>query len=99
MFYLRSNPGGRSSGVASSINIELDRVLAEFSFWPLGSVLTFDDVPVDGAIDLSSWFEVGYHEKRDITLTAPCQWALTAYPCELRSAETIAAERARRVGP
>jgi MFS transporter, DHA2 family, methylenomycin A resistance protein len=29
-------------------------VLAEFSFWPLGSVLTFHDVPVDGAIDLST---------------------------------------------
>ncbi len=66
-------------------------MLAEFSFWPLGSVPTFDDVPVDGAIDLSSWFEVGYHEKREVTLTA--------YPCQLRSAETIAAERARRVGP
>jgi hypothetical protein len=96
--YLRANPGGRSSGVASSVNIEtgLGRVLAEFSFWPLGWVLTFDDVPVDGAIDVSSWFEVGYHEKREVTVTAPCQWALTAYPCDFRSPETIAAERARR---
>ncbi len=74
-------------------------MLAEFSFWPLGSVPTFDDVPVDGAIDLPSWLEVGYHEKREVTLTALCQRALTAYPCQLRSAETIAAERARRVGP
>jgi hypothetical protein len=97
-FYLRSNPGGRTTGVASSINIEASRgrVLAEFSFWPLGWVLTFEDVPVDGAIDLSSWCEVGYHEKREVTVTAPCQWALTAYPCDFRSPETIAAERARR---
>ena len=97
-FYLRSNPGGRSSGVASSINTETGRgrVLAEFSFWPLGWVLTFDDVPVEGAIDLSSWFDVGYHEKREVTLTAPCQWALTAYPCDFRSQDAIAAERAQR---
>ena len=53
-------------------------------------------MPVDGAIDLSSWFEVGYHEKREVTLTAPCQWALTAYPCDFRSQEAIAAERAQR---
>jgi hypothetical protein len=97
-FYLRANDGGRSSGVASSIKIEAGRgcVLAEFSFWPLGWVLTFDDVPVDGAVDLSPWFQVGYHEKREVTLTAPCQWALTPYPCDFRSPETIAAERARR---
>jgi hypothetical protein len=97
-FYLRSNPGGRSSGVASSINIQTGRgrLLAEFSFWSLGWVLTFDDVPVDGAIDLSPWLEVGYHEKREVTLTAPCQWALTAYPCDFRSPDAIAAERARR---
>src|SRR5437899_2497126 len=39
------SPGGRSSGAASSVNIETGRgrVLAEFSFWPLGWVLTFDD--------------------------------------------------------
>ncbi len=43
-------------------------MLAEFSFWPLGSVPTFDDVPVDGAIDLPSWLEVGYHKKREVTL-------------------------------
>src|SRR5262245_60547031 len=96
--YLRSNPGGRNSGVASSINIETGRgrVLAEFSFWPLGWVLTLDDVPVDEAIDVSSWFEFGHHEKREVTVTAPCQWALTAYTCDFRSPETMAAERVRR---
>jgi hypothetical protein len=38
------------------------------------------------AVDLSSWFDVGYHEKGEVTLTAPCQWAaLTADPCDFRS--------------
>jgi hypothetical protein len=63
---------------------------------PHGWVPTFDDVLVDGAIALSSWFEVGYHEKGEVTVTAPFQWALTAYACDFRSPETIAAERVRR---
>lgn len=92
--YLRANPGGRTSGVASSINIEsrVGRVFAEFSFWPLGWVLTFDDVRVEGATDVSPWFEVGFHEKDRVTLSVRCQWAVTPYPVDFRSPEMVLAE-------
>ena len=34
----------------------IGRVLAEFSFWPLGWVLTFDDATVQGAPDtIPAW--------------------------------------------
>jgi hypothetical protein len=96
--YVRANRGGRTSGLASSVDLDrrLGRILAEFSFWPLGWVLTFDDVPLDGAIDVSCWFEIGFHEKQRVTLSVPCQWALSPYPADFRSPDTIVAERARR---
>ena len=33
--------------------------------------------------------EVGYHEKREVTVTTSCQRALTAYPCDFRSPKTM----------
>jgi hypothetical protein len=97
--YIRANPGGRSTGVVPSVNIHrrVGRVFAEFSFWPLGWVLTFDDVPVDGAVDVSPWFEVGFHDKQKFTLSVPCQWAVLAYPADFRSPDAILAERERRL--
>jgi hypothetical protein len=89
--YLSANKGARMSGVALTLR-ERDRkgyLLAEFSFWPLGWVLSFDDAPVDGTVDVSAWLELDYHEKRRITLGVPCQWAVAAYPCDFRAPDTI----------
>lgn len=93
--YLRANQGARVSGVVAVV-MERDRkghVLAEFSFWPLGWVLTFDDLDVDGAVDVSSWFEHGYHDKLNVAIAVPCQWAVMPYPLDFRAPETIVAER------
>jgi hypothetical protein len=96
--YLRANSGGRNTGVACTVAEEtgVGRVLAEFSFWPLGWLLTFDDVPVDGAVDVSSWFEIGYHDQRRFCCAVPCQWAHLAYPADFRSRKDILAQAARR---
>ena len=98
--YLQATPGGRSSGVVASIMTAtgVGRVLAEFAFWPLGWVLTFDDVAVNGAVEVSSWFEIGYHDKQPVVLAVPCQWVLTPNPADFRSSEAILEERARREG-
>ena len=74
----------------------IGRVPAEFSFWPLGWVLTFGDAPIQGALDVSDWLKIGYHEQRKFTCVVPCQWALTAYQLDFRSADRIMAARARR---
>jgi len=40
----------------SELERGIGRVLAEFSFWPLGWVLTFDDATVQGALDtIPAW--------------------------------------------
>ena len=59
-------------------------------------MLTFDDVPVDGALDVSSWAEIGFHDKQAHALSVPCQWALVPYPADFRTPEVIAAERDMR---
>jgi hypothetical protein len=95
--YLRANEGARISGIVTLVR-EKDckgYLLAEFSFRPLGWVLTFDDLEVDGAVNVSSWFEYGYHDKVQMALVVPCQWAVMAYPLDFRAPERIIAERAR----
>jgi hypothetical protein len=92
--YLRANPGARISGIAI-LGREEDRrahLVSEFSFWPLGWILTFDDLEVEGAVDVSSWLERGYHDKLQLALDVPCQWALMHYPLDFRSPDTILAE-------
>ena len=54
----------------SELERGIGRVLAEFSFWPLGWVLTFDDATVQGALDVSDCFKIGYQEQRKFTCWA-----------------------------
>ncbi len=91
--YLRANQGGRSSGLGFWVNYQkkLGQLVAEFSFWPLGWLLTLDELPVEGAVDVSSWSEMGYHDTVEIELAVPCQWALGPYPADFRSPEVFKA--------
>lgn len=84
--FLLANRGGRSSGLSFWVNYEKQygQLVTEFSFWPLGWLLTLDDRPVEGAVDVSDWSEVGYHDKKQINLSVPCQWAVTPYPADFR---------------
>ncbi len=85
--YIRANKGARSSGLACGVNLERESVelFSEFSFWPLGWLLAFDNMPLDGATDVTSWGYEGYHDKRSIEITVPCQWAIRPYPKDFRS--------------
>ncbi len=89
--YVRVNRGARSSGLGFRLEFssQTGQLLAEFSFWPLGWLLTLDDSPVPGAADVSEWSAVGSGEKRELTLAVPCQWAVSPYPADFRSSEQI----------
>ncbi len=84
--YLMANRGSRSSGLGFSINYDRKKgqLIAEFSFWPLGWLFTLDDLPVEGAVDVSAWSEVQYHDKSVVNVAVPCQWALGPYPADFR---------------
>ena len=80
--FLVASAATRSSGVAVLMSAETGsgRLIAEFSCWPLGWLLTFDSEAFEGATDVSAWSEIGFHEKLDINLKVPCQWAVSPYP-------------------
>src|SRR6266508_1759952 len=84
--FLRVNAGGRSSGIASIIDAPTRSgwLIAEFSFRPLGWLLTFDDNTIPGTMDVSAWSEVGFHTKVDLDIKVPCQWAEYAIPGDFR---------------
>ncbi len=89
--YMRANRGGRSSGLGFQLEFSsgTGQLLAEFSFWPMGWVLALDDAPVPGAVDVSAWSAIGFGEERELALAVPCQWAVSPYPADFRSAEEI----------
>ncbi len=84
--YLRANPGGVSTGITIAMDMEGRRghLVAGFSFWPLGWILTIGEGPVHGATNVSDWTRCGYHDKAPATVEVPCQWAISVYPGDFR---------------
>ena len=89
--YLRANQGARSSGLGFRLEFSsrIGQLLAEFSFWPLGWLLTLDDTPVPGAVDVSAWSTLAFGDKQEVSAAVPCQWAVSPYPGDFRSFEAI----------
>jgi hypothetical protein len=93
--YLRCHAGGRSSGVAGILDFDFkngkskSRIVAEFSWWPVGWILAFDDNTTIMATDITRWCNFGYDEQRSVTLELPCHWAVTAYPLDFRNPEQV----------
>lgn len=85
--YLRANRNLiRTTGV--SVVLDLDkkvaRMLAEFSAWPAGWILTFEDVEIPGVLDVTSWLKYSYTEKVKLNISIPCQWVASSYPADFR---------------
>ncbi len=89
--YLPANRVTRRTGLTVWVdqNHGIGHIRAEFSSWPLGWIATFGDPPIEGAVDVSAWSEVGYHVKAGVTLQVPCQWALSEYPGDFRPPEAF----------
>jgi hypothetical protein len=77
--FLRANWGARVTGMSTTVSYDRRRGyhLAEFSFWPLGWILTFADDPIEGAVDVSEWVEFDYHDKGELRVDVPCQWTIS----------------------
>jgi hypothetical protein len=92
--YLLANRGARISGIFSLVDLERkkSRLLAEFSFWPLGWILVFDKYPIFGAIEITQWGNIDYHESTELSIEVPCQWALGPYPLDFRNPKALMKE-------
>ena len=59
------------------------QLAAGFSFWPLGWIMTIGVVAVDGAADVSSWFQLDYRDKALSEVVLPVQFVYE-YPGDFR---------------
>ncbi len=93
--YLRCHGGGRSSGVAGIVDLKggKSKVVAEFSWWPVGWILTFDNHTDIIATDITHWCKYDYDEQTSIELKLPCHWAVTAYPLDFRNPEQVVKDK------
>lgn len=91
-FYACATRAGRQSGESGMINIFTGsiRTLSEFTFWPLGSVLSsmaLADVPLQ---QVNQWATLYRHrDKGPAGLTLPINVITTAYPLDFRSPEQV----------
>jgi len=92
--YLRAQGGGRSSGITgvSNTNTGENKVVAEFSWWPVGWVLSFNDNNLPELTNITNWYSFGYNDKRNVTLNLNCHWTTTAYPLDYRDPDTVESE-------
>ncbi len=98
--YLRANPGGMMTGFALKLERRKGHLVAGFAFWPLGWILTLGDVDADeNVIDVSDWTELDYNDKTPVTISVPCQWAVSPYTGDFRSLAEIMGEAWTVGGP
>jgi hypothetical protein len=95
--FLRVNNGGRHSGVTIFVNIEKEKakLIDEFSFWPVGWIITFDDLPFEGVYDVSSWLSFAWDKKVKMRLSVPCHWCVSLYPGDFRGPTEVSGKYQR----
>ncbi len=74
----------------------MGHLVAGFSFWSFGWIMTIDEVTVDGATNVSHWTRLGYHDKASATVEIPCQWAISVYPADFRGPEEFSRRSVHR---
>lgn len=90
--FATNSRGGRKSGVAGYIDFSQHktRVVSEFTFWPLGTVLSFWE-PLDDRrlTPIHHWtkYDYGYSGRIDISLTV--NPVASAYPVDFRDRSTV----------
>lgn len=89
--FIRVNRGGRHSGISIFVNTveETSRLIAEFSFWPLGWIVTFDNLPFEGTLDVTNWSAMSTDEKLHLDIRIPCQWCVSPYPGDFRQPKEV----------
>jgi hypothetical protein len=92
--YLKADPSATTTGLTAGLDIDRGRghLVAGFSFWPLGWVMTIGDVDVKGTINVSGWTEMAYMDRGPVRVQIPCQWAISPYPGDFRGPDEFPRE-------
>lgn len=89
--FATNSRGGRKSGVSAFYTpaTRTTSIVAEFTFWPLGSVLSFGELRHSPLSPIHHWakFEYKYDGKIDLALTV--NPVATPYPADFRDRDTV----------
>ena len=89
IFLFASNcRGSRRTGIASHIDLTQSsqfNVVGEFSFWPLGTVISFGNFSHPGLIPIHHWAQYSFDYKGTVDLHLRVNPIHSAYPVDFRS--------------
>jgi hypothetical protein len=99
--FATNSKGGRKSGVSAfyTMTTRTTSVVAEFTFWPLGSVLSFGELQDSRLSPIHHWAKLDYQYSGKMDLTLTVNPIATAYPVDFRDRETVDKEATERCGP
>jgi hypothetical protein len=91
--YVVAQGTGKTTGIVGASG----RMVAEFSWWPLGWVVTYDELPVGTLRDVTHWTEYASDERVSLAVPIPCLATSTAYPLDYRTRDEVDADAARNL--
>jgi hypothetical protein len=90
---------GRSSGIAAAFEPGNERIVAEFTFWPLGSLLSFSELHDPRLAPIHHWAKYDYKFNGVVEINLSVNPVATCYPGDFRSAQAVLRDAATRSDP
>ena len=86
--------GSRKSGVAAHIDLETggQKIVAEFSFWPLGTVLSWGELEDPRLTPIHHWVRFPFNHNATVDLHLSVNPIASAYPLDFRNEVDILRE-------
>ncbi len=88
IYLYASNTGGaKRTGISSHFDLILNKrnILSEFSFWPLGTIISFGHLSHPRLAPIHQWVQYRFDYKGTVDLHLPVNPACSAYPLDFRS--------------
>jgi hypothetical protein len=84
--FASNSRGGRTTGVSSHIDLNRNQlnVVAEFTFWPLGTVISFGHLSHPGLAPIHHWVQYPFDYKGSVDLHLPVNPIYSSYPLDFR---------------
>jgi hypothetical protein len=82
----------RQTGVSAHVDLRTGKrnVVAEFSFWPLGTVVSFDgELPDNRLTPIHHWADIPFNSNRTVDLELTVNPIASEYPMDFRTVDQI----------
>jgi len=96
--YATNTYGGRSTGITAHIDLEsgTHNTISEFSYWPLGTVISLDGEPFDRSLKpIQHWVQYSFDHEDSITVDLTVNPTATANPVDFRNQSQVQSDSLR----